>query len=74
MTQIQDHPEKVDILLVDDQPEGLLTLEAILGGLEQNLIKAHSAGRRCGRSSRADFAVILLDVQMPEWMGTRRRL
>jgi two-component system, sensor histidine kinase and response regulator len=61
--------EKVNILLVDDQPEGLLTLEAILGCLDQNLVTARS-GRQALRQVLAhDFAVILLDVQMPEMDG-----
>jgi two-component system sensor histidine kinase/response regulator len=69
MAQAQEHAEKVDILLVDDQPEGLLTLEAILGGLEQNLVKAHSGREALRQVLARDFAVILLDVQMPGMDG-----
>jgi two-component system sensor histidine kinase/response regulator len=69
MAQAQEHAEKVDILLVDDQPEGLLTLEAILGGLEQNLVKAHSGRDALRQVLARDFAVILLDVQMPGMDG-----
>jgi two-component system, sensor histidine kinase and response regulator len=65
----QEHAEKVDILLVDDQPEGLLTLEAILGELEQNLVKAHSGREALRQVLARDFAVILLDVQMPQMDG-----
>jgi len=65
----QEHAEKVDILLVDDQPEGLLTLEAILGGLEQNLVKANSGREALRQVLARDFAVILLDVQMPQMDG-----
>src|SRR5947208_3491734 len=67
MSEINSEP--VDILLVDDQPDGLLALEAILEGLGQNLIKA-SSGREALRQVLAhDFAVILLDVQMPVMDG-----
>jgi two-component system sensor histidine kinase/response regulator len=60
---------KVNILLVDDDPSNLLALEATLGELGQNLIKA-SSGREALRQVLAhDFAVILLDVQMPDLNG-----
>jgi two-component system sensor histidine kinase/response regulator len=65
----QEHAEKVDILLVDDQPEGLLTLEAILGGLGHNLEKARSGREALRQVLARDFAVILLDVQMPGMDG-----
>src|SRR6059058_1580807 len=61
--------EQVDILLVDDRPENLLALEAILEPLSQRLVRASSGedALRCllGR----EFAVILLDVQMPGMNG-----
>jgi PAS domain S-box-containing protein len=61
--------EKVNILLVDDQPHNLLALESILGEMEQNLVKADS-GRAALRALLEDeFAVILLDVQMPDLDG-----
>jgi two-component system, sensor histidine kinase and response regulator len=69
MVEGQEHAEKIDILLVDDQPEGLLTLEAILGGLEQNLVKANSGREALRQVLARDFAVILLDVQMPQLDG-----
>jgi PAS domain S-box-containing protein len=61
--------DKVDILLVDDRPENLLALEAILEPLGQRLTRAQSgeAALRC--LLEQDFAVILLDVQMPGMNG-----
>jgi signal transduction histidine kinase len=61
--------EKVNILLVDDQPEGLLALEAILGRLGQKLVKASSGKEALRQVLALDFAVILLDVQMPGMDG-----
>jgi PAS domain S-box-containing protein len=55
----------VEILLVDDRPENLLALEAILEPLNQTLVRAHSGDEALRKLLRHDFAVILLDVQMP---------
>src|SRR5262245_13034001 len=56
---------KVNILLVDDRPANLLETEVILEELGQHVVKARS-GEEALRSVLAeDFAVILLDVQMP---------
>jgi PAS domain S-box-containing protein len=61
--------ERVDILLVDDRPENLLALEAILEPLDQRLIRAHSGEEALRQLLIRDFAVILLDVQMPNMNG-----
>jgi signal transduction histidine kinase len=61
--------EKVNILLVDDQPAKLLSYEVILRDLKENLIKATSAREALGMLLRMDFAVVLLDVNMPEIDG-----
>ncbi len=66
MNPTTDHPDanRVNILLVDDQPANLLALEAILEPLRQNLVRASSGDEALRRLLETDFAVILLDVQM----------
>ena len=62
--------DKVNILLVDDQPAKLLSYEVILGELGENLIKANSGPRGARAAcSRHDIAVVLIDVCMPELDG-----
>lgn len=63
------HDDNASILLVDDKPENLLSLEAILEGLGQNLVKARSGPEALREVLRHDFAVILIDVQMPGMDG-----
>jgi len=55
----------VDILLVDDHPDKLVALESVLAELGQNIVKAHSGKEALRRLLERDFAVILLDVNMP---------
>jgi signal transduction histidine kinase len=61
--------EKVNILMVDDQPGKLLTYEAILTELEENLIKAHSAREALEFLLKTDIALVLLDVCMTDING-----
>jgi two-component sensor histidine kinase/DNA-binding response OmpR family regulator len=61
--------EKVNILLVDDQPAKLLTYEAILRDLGENLIAANSAREALEHLLKKDIAVVLIDVYMPETDG-----
>ena len=57
--------EKVNILIVDDVPEKIMALEAILECLGQNIISVNSGADALRRLLIQDFAVILLDVRMP---------
>ena len=56
---------KVNILLVDDTPENLIAMEAVLNDLGQRLVKAASGQEALRLLLREEFAVILLDVNMP---------
>ena len=60
-----DAGEPASILLVDDRPENLLALEEVLRPLGQHLVRATSGEEALKRVLTDDFAVILLDVQMP---------
>src|ERR1700760_5166546 len=57
--------QKVNILLVDDQPAKLLSYEAILGELGENLIKAASGTEALEHLLKNNIAVVLTDVSMP---------
>jgi PAS domain S-box-containing protein len=60
---------KVNILMVDDQPAKLMSYEAILGELNENLIKASSGREALDLLLRTEVAVVLMDVSMPEMDG-----
>src|SRR5437868_2741537 len=61
--------EKVNILIVDDRPEKLLTYEVMLAELNENIVRANSGREALRWLLRKDFAVILLDVNMPGMDG-----
>ncbi|HET7882661.1 MAG TPA: response regulator, partial [Acetobacteraceae bacterium] len=61
--------DKVNILLVDDQPAKLVSYEVILSELGENLIKASSANEALAHLLRHEIAVVLIDVVMPDLDG-----
>jgi signal transduction histidine kinase len=61
--------DRVNILLVDDQPAKLLTYQTILGDLGDTLITANSAAEALQHLLRTEIAVVLVDVCMPELDG-----
>jgi len=64
-----DRSDKVNILVVDDQPSKLITYEVVLAELGENLIKAASARQALELLLKNEIAVILVDVCMPDLDG-----
>jgi signal transduction histidine kinase len=62
-------PERASVLVVDDAPANLVALGAVLQPLEVRVVEAHSGAEAVECVARESFAVILLDVQMPEMDG-----
>src|SRR6188472_612047 len=69
MTKLMPHQERLNILLVDDQPSKILTYEAMLNELGENLLRAGSGRDALEHLLKSDVAVILLDVCMPDLDG-----
>ena len=61
--------ERVNILLVDDQQAKLLSHEAILAGIGENLLKASSASQAFECLLKNEIALVLIDVCMPDLDG-----
>ena len=61
--------QKLNILLVDDQPAKLLTYETMLAELNEHLVKAQTAREALAHLLKEDVAVVLMDVNMPELDG-----
>jgi PAS domain S-box-containing protein len=55
---------KVNVLVVDDNPDSLVALEALLVGMDRNIVKAHSGEEALKYLLREDVGVILLDIKM----------
>jgi signal transduction histidine kinase len=66
---MQAADDKVNILLVDDQPARLLSYETVLRDLGQTLVMAHSGAEALEKLMSDEFAVVLLDVNMPGMDG-----
>jgi len=62
-------PQKIPVLLVDDRPENLLALEGLLEDPGLDLFKAASGNEALRLSLNHDFAVVLMDVRMPDMDG-----
>lgn len=61
--------KKISILVVDDRPENLVVMEGILESPRFNIIKANSGAEALGFMLDHEFALVLLDVQMPDMDG-----
>ncbi len=66
---MREPADRVDVLVVDDKPENLLSLTAILGTLDENIVTADSGRGALRRLLGQSFAVILLDINMPLLSG-----
>jgi signal transduction histidine kinase/DNA-binding response OmpR family regulator len=67
--EVKADKRRANVLLVDDKAENLLALESVLAELGQNLVQASSAREALRHLLLEDFALILLDVQMPGLSG-----
>src|SRR5260370_37319686 len=59
----------VSILLVDDEPANLLSLEAVLDALGHDMVRAQSGEEALAKTLERDFAVVLMDIRMPGMDG-----
>ncbi len=62
-------PEPLNILIVDDRTENMMAMELLLDEPDYNVFKAVSGQEALGLTLEHDFALVLLDVQMPEMDG-----
>ena len=69
LTQKMTDQDKPKILMVDDKPENLVALERLLKGMELDLYKANNGNEALALTLHHDFALALLDIQMPEMDG-----
>lgn len=69
LTESDSSKRVINILLVDDHPANLLSIESILAGEGRNIIKASSGNEALEIALNSEIALMLLDVQMPEMDG-----
>src|SRR5437763_2958307 len=69
VTEMSPEPPTARVLLVDDKPQNLMALEAVLSNLHLDVVKARSGEEALRCLLTDDFAVILLDVRMPVMDG-----
>jgi signal transduction histidine kinase/HPt (histidine-containing phosphotransfer) domain-containing protein len=60
---------KANILVVDDEPNNLVAMERLLSGPDRNVVPAGSGKEALRRILRTDFALVLLDIRMPDMDG-----
>jgi two-component system, sensor histidine kinase and response regulator len=65
MEETQDRPSDSRVLIVDDHPENLLAIESVLADLPVTLVRATSGEEALSLLLDGDYALVLLDVQMP---------
>jgi two-component system sensor histidine kinase/response regulator len=66
---MDDAPPRPNVLIVDDVEANLVVLEALLGGMDCNLVRASNGNDALRALLKREYAMILLDVQMPEMDG-----
>ncbi|AVH58803.1 MULTISPECIES: response regulator [Streptomyces] len=69
MSAVETTDERASILLVDDMEDNLIALEAVLGSLNEPLVRARSGEEAMKALLRQRFAVVLLDIRMPGMDG-----
>jgi len=62
-------PSKANILVVDDEPNSLAAMEQLLSGPDRNIVAVSSGQQALRRILKGDFALILMDVRMPDMDG-----
>ena len=63
------NPPKTNVLVVDDEPRSLLAMQELLSGPGRSVVPAGSGKEALRQILKGDFAIILLDVRMPEMDG-----
>src|SRR6266511_6079655 len=62
-------PSKANILVVDDEPRSLVAMQQLLSGSDRNVVPVGSGKEALRQILKTGFALILLDIRMPEMDG-----